>query len=233
MEFAVGPEIWERFPGMRLAVVVARGVDNRAPNPAVDERWRRAWRDAADHAVHGNAQSHPRVAPWRDRLRAAGAHPRDFPSSIEAMLRRSLKGGEPFRINPLVDLYNAVSLTHVVPAGGFDLATVRGPLELRLAREGDRFLALDAEAPEEVAPGEVAYMDGSVVLTRHFVWKQARDALITEATTDVFLVSEILGEMGGEVAEAVRDDLRSGLERHFGVEPESWIVDENEPQVEW
>ena len=48
-----------------------------------------------------------------------------FPISIEAMLRRALKGGA-FRINPLVDLYNALSLRHICPAGAVDLDAV-GP----------------------------------------------------------------------------------------------------------
>jgi DNA/RNA-binding domain of Phe-tRNA-synthetase-like protein len=39
-----------------------------------------------------------------------GVSGRKFPSSIEALLRRAFKGGEPLRINPLVDFYNAVSL---------------------------------------------------------------------------------------------------------------------------
>lgn len=56
-------------------------------------------------------------------------------------------------IDPLVDLYNAIWLRHVVPASGFDLETVDGLMDLRLSPEGDRFLALDADEPEPVPPG--------------------------------------------------------------------------------
>ena len=233
MEFVVTPEIFERFPGMRIAVAVAHGVDNAGDRLALAEEWRAAWAGAAEAAVHGNAQSHPRVRPWRERFRAMGVSGKEFPSSIEAMLRRAMKGGEPFRINPLVDFYNAVSLRHVVPAGGFDLDQLRGPLELRLTRDGDHFTALDADAPIPVPPGEIAYLDGATVLTRHFVWRQARTGLITPATRSVVLLSEIPGEVGEDVARQVLADLAAGLRDHFGAAPSADIVDADSPSCSW
>jgi DNA/RNA-binding domain of Phe-tRNA-synthetase-like protein len=231
---------------MRIAVAVAAGIDNEATRPEVAGFWREAWRVAGEAgAVYGNAQSHPRVAPWRERFKAMGVSPKDFPSSIEAMLRRALKGGEPFAINPLVDVYNAVSLHHVVPAGGFDLTEIGGPLELRLSRAGDHFMALDAAEPVAVPPGEVSYADGATILTRHFVWRQARTALIGPASRSIFLVSEVLGEVGErvgfvsggeagrEVVEEVLEDLVEGVKRFFRVKAKGWVVDEATPFVEW
>ena len=163
-----------------------------------------------------------------------GAHHSDHPASIEALLRRAAKGGEPFSILPLVDLYNAISLEHVLPAGGFDLGAVRGPIELRATRPGDRFHGLDEPTPTEVPPGELGYCDGSTVLTRHVVWKQGREGLISEATTDVFLVSEALGEVGSDAAEAVLADMRDGLRSAFGVDPVVAVVAAAaSPSVTW
>jgi hypothetical protein len=45
-----------------------------------------------------------------EAMTAMGVSGRKFPSSIEDLLRRAFKGGEPLRINPLVDFYNVVSL---------------------------------------------------------------------------------------------------------------------------
>src|SRR5918912_1239180 len=106
VEFVVAPEVFERFPGMRIAVAVAHGVDNAGDHPAIAEEWSAAWAGAAEAAAYGNAQSHPRVRPWRERFRALGVSGKEFPSSVEALLRRAMKGGEPFRINPLVNFYN-------------------------------------------------------------------------------------------------------------------------------
>ena len=234
MEFSVEPDVFARLHGMRLAVVVARGVDNVAGRPAVDDAWASAWAAAASSAApYGNAQSHPRVLAWRQRFQAIGVSMRHFPTSIEALLRRAMKGGAPFRINPLVDFYNAVSLNHAVPIGGFDLDRVPGPLTVRLTREGDTFSALDGNGSLPVPAGEIAYATGTMVLTRQLMWRQAREGLIHPETRSVFLVSESLPETGPGVAETILEDLGAGLARNFGASVQSFVVDAAAPRISW
>lgn len=228
------PEVFTRFPGLRVAVAVARGLDNAAAHLDIEGVWRAAWQaGAAEGAPYGNAQSHPRVRPWRERFAAMGISGKQYPSSIEALLRRALKGGEPFSINPLVDWYNALSLRHVVPAGAFDLATIAGPLELRLTRPGDTFTALDTDAPETLPPGEIAYADGATVITRHFVWRQSRAGLVLPQTRDVMLLSEVLGAVGPAVAEAMLADFLTGLRDYFGVEGRGGVISADSPAFAW
>ena len=234
MLLIVHPEVFDRFPGLSLAVAVAEGIDNQTPRPELAAAWRDAWFEAGQRAeAYGSPQAHPRVAPWRERFRAMGVSGKEFPSSIEALLRRAMKGGEPFSINPLVDFYNTLSLTHTVPVGGFDLAHVSGPLELRLTRPGDRFTPLGVNATEEMASGEVSYVDGSAVLTRHFVWRQSAEAALTPDTRSVFLVAEVLGEVGRDVAEQVRAGFEEGLTRYFGVRATGFVLDSGETTVGW
>ena len=234
MDFSVEPDVFARFPGMRLAVVVARDIDNRTERPEVSRAWSEAWAAAASTiAPYGNAQSHPRVVAWRQRFQATGVSMRHFPTSIEALLRRAMKGGAPFRINPLVDFYNKVSLQHAVPVGGFDLDRVRGSLAVRLTRDGDTFAALDADGAVAVPGGEVAYATGSTILTRQLMWRQARDGLIHPETCAVFLVSESLPECGPGLAEAILDELGAGLRQSFGATVRGFVVDAATPRITW
>src|SRR4051794_34785623 len=190
MQFIVEPVIFDHFPGLRIAVAVAHGIDGATPRPDVPAIWREAWQTAGrDGAQYGNAQSHPRVRPWREHFRALGVSAKDFPSSIEALLRRALKGGEPFTINPLVDWYNAVSLRHTVPVGGFDLADVGGPLELLSPHPGDPSPPRPPPPRAAAPPGGAPYPAAPPPPPRHFMWRQARTALLTPATRDAFLVS--------------------------------------------
>ena len=223
MRLVVEPRIFDFFPGLHLAAAVARELCN-TPSESLEKQWRESWCSAGALDLP-NAQSHPYVNAWREHLRGAGVSGKKFPTSIEAMLRRALKGGEPFHINPLVDFYNALSLRHVVPAGAWDLDEVPEDLHLRLTRTGDRFTALDASDEIAVAADEIAYASGPVVLTRHFMWRQARQALVRPETRNVFLISEIPGIAGRSVAEAMRRDMVSGLEEHFGVKAKSAVLD--------
>lgn len=235
MRFTVEPEIFTLFPRMKIVVAAAAGL--KCPSPATEAAiaaelaaaWEAAGREVA---LHGNAQSHPRIKPWGERMRGAGAPRKEFPCSIEALARRAGKGGPPVRVNPPVDFYNAVSLRRLVPAGGFDIAGLERGLLLRLSRPGDTFTALDRDEAVAVPAGEVSYADGPVILTRHFVWKQSRQAILTPASRDILFLSEILGELEPGLAEAVAEDFRSGLARHFGIDATTAILDEQRPSFE-
>jgi DNA/RNA-binding domain of Phe-tRNA-synthetase-like protein len=234
VRFVISEDVFERFPGLRVVAAVADGVDNARSRPRVSECWRSAWREAGElRETYDNAQTHPHVRAWRQRFAEAGVSPRKFTSSIEAMLRRAMKGGDPVEINPLVDFIHSVSLRYVVPVGGFDLLELSGELELRLTREGDTFLALDAEEPEEVPPGEVAYAHGSTVLTRHFVWRQAKTGLVGRKTRRAILVSEVLGEQDEGIVGDVSGEFREGMEEHFGITPRLFVLNEEHPSVGW
>ncbi|MGZ4033163.1 MAG: B3/B4 domain-containing protein [Tumebacillaceae bacterium] len=217
MNLFVDEKIFDTFAGLKLVVVTADVADNQSHNDSVERDLKEAWQLAGQEGLqHGNAQSHPRILPWVERMKAAGAPRKHFPTSIESLLRRTMKGGEPFQINPLVDFYNTISIRHTVTAGGFDLDDIEDKLELRFTRDTDTFQALDDENESSVPAGEVAYVDGSQVLTRHFVWRQSKKALIRPETKRVFLMSEVLGELEDGVAEAVLRDLQHGLQNYFG-----------------
>lgn len=238
MEYLIAPEIFARFPGMRVAVAVAEGVDNLTPRPAVDAAWEASWAGAARVAEqYPNPQSHPHVAPWREAFKGLGLSSKDYRSSIEAILRRAMRGGEPFRINPLVDFYNAVSLRHVSPAGGFDFGALDAPIELRLSRAGEPFHALGAAEPEALPAGEVSYVSGGQVLTRHFVWRQSQLGALVPETRNVFLVSEVLGPVAqastGDLAQTMLTDFCDGLRDYFGVTAHPFLLDAENPRCAW
>lgn len=232
--FVIHPEIFDAFPGLVVVGAVAHDIDNSTANQQVSIRWEEHWRAAVQHvSAFGNAQSHPRVVPWREQMRSAGASPKKFPTSIEALLRRAGKGGDPFTINPLVDAYNSVSLHHVVPAGGFDLEDLNGDLELRLSRTGDSFTALGETTPMAVPAGEVPYAVDATILARHFVWRQSGHAAIMPETRSVVMISEILGPIMAEkptIDTEVRSDFVTMLSDCFGVESQPFIMDGSRPE---
>ena len=214
--FDIEPIFFERFDGMHIVVYVVDGVDSSHAGGALLEDWREAYSQAGQLNV-ANAQSHPRVKSFRESFKAAGVSMKKFPISIEAMLRRAMKGGDAFRINPVVDFYNTVSLRHVCPAGAFDLDAMDNQIDLRLTRVGDTFTALDSDDVISLEAGEMAYATGRDVITRHFMWRQSRLGLVDTNSTRLFFVAEVPGVAGLETADAILEDFRTGLKDHFGV----------------
>ena len=235
LSFAVEPAVFDRFPGMRLVIVAAAGLDARDPRPEITRRLEAAWVQAGQEASRcGSPQAHPRVRPWRRAMAAQGFAGDKFPCSVEAMMRRARRGTPPPSINPLVDFYNAVSLERLIPAGGWDLAALEGDLSLRLTRPGETFLALDADEPVPVAAGETSYADARDLLTRHLAWRQSRKALLQPETRDAVLVAEILPnpeveEDADELAREMAAALQEGLEGYFGAATAADVVGPDRP----
>lgn len=233
-QFTVAPEIFHRLPGLVIVVAWATGIDNAQAYPTVDEDWASSWATAGLLVdTLPNPQSHPHVKVWGDRLKAAGVSRKDFPPSVEAVLRRAMKRGPRFAINPLVDFYNAVALQHVVPAGAFDVGALSHDVVLRASRAGDSFWALDADAPVPVPGGEIAYAAGSTVLTRQLMWRQSQAGLVTSATKTVLFMSELLPEHPADLPHRVADGFQEGFQRHFGVEPHMGRVTVDDPTFTW
>ena len=232
MKFNIEQRIFGLFPNIRFVVAVANGLEDMNTG-AISDELNVAWQNAATEAVkYGNPQSHPYISPWVERMKAAGAPRKKFPSSIEALVRRAGKDGKPVRINPFVDFYNTISLKYIVPAGGFDIDDLQQGLMLRLSREGDTFEAMDEDVSINIPDGEVCYADGPDIVTRHFVWKQSRRALLTPGSKNIFFVSEILGELPNELAGEVLQAFAEGLQRHFNVEARTDILDSRNPEID-
>lgn len=233
MFFNIEKSLFEYFPGLKIVVAVARGLEETPEKEAIEKRLYIAWQSAREAASeYGNPQSHPFIKAWGEALRQVNAPRKKFPSSIEALVRRAGKSETPVTINPLVDFYNSVSLANLVPAGGFDLDSLKNNVELRFSREGDTFLALDSEEPVAVEPGEVGYTDGNNVITRHFVWKQSTHAILLPESKNIVLVSEILGELPQEVVTNVAQGFKEGLKHYFKVEPIITILKDSHCSVE-
>lgn len=232
MKFEVDPQIFAYFPGMHLVVALPEPLTNQDPALSVRNYWQQAWK-AAGALDLPNAQSHPHIRQWREQFQKIGVSHKKFPTSIEALLRRALKGGDPFAINPLVDFYNGISLKHMVAAGAFDLEELESDIGLRHTRAGDHFTALDQETPLELEPGEVAYTSGSTVLTRHFMWRQSRIGLVRDTSRHIFVISEVPGVAGYEGARGVEQELESGLKELFSVRSQTFILDAEHHRLEF
>ena len=233
MRFEIEKNIFEHFPGMKIVAVVAKDMQPTEHAAKITAALAEAWQiGAAAATAYENPQSHPSIQPWGERMKALHAPRKQFPSSIEALVRRAGKSDMPVSINPLVDFYNAVSLKYLVPAGGFDLDALDNDLQLRFSQQGDTFLALDSEEEITVPKGEVSYACGTIIITRHFVWKQAKHAILMPGSKNVIFVSEVLGELPPPTAADVGAALVAGLKQYFGIETAAHILDVNHNSME-
>lgn len=234
MELVVEPEIFASFPGALLGVVVVRGIDNRGEDLTLSELLRAEEARVRSELAGVALAEHPRIAPWREAYRKFGVTPKRATSSIENLLRRVLKGEAVRPINRLVDLYNVVSLRHLLPAGGEDLGAVEGTVRLTFAGEGEAPVALLGEAEARPPhPGEVIYKDDVGAICRRWNWKEADRTKLTETTTAALLVVEALPPAKPADVQGALADLVALVTRFCGGSAEADLLDAGHPEIRW
>jgi DNA/RNA-binding domain of Phe-tRNA-synthetase-like protein len=244
-QFTVEESFWALLPEASIGAIVVHGIDNGPDHPTTEDLLIDvADRVAAQlgetspgsgetplsegrSGAAGEGSSVPKrregeeigslpeIAPWRAAYQSFGAKPSKYKSSIENMLR-SVRAGRIRGINPLVDLYNAVSLTHRLPCGGEDLAQIQGDIRLTRAVGGEHFIPLGADSQDPPFPGEVIYRDDIGAICRCWNWREAERTKITHETTDVFLAIEALPPVSDEQLRVAVDELSNLIERHLG-----------------
>jgi len=224
--------IFDVFPDAVLGVVTFDGVRNEGDNAEIAEMLRKEEAEVSRRLGTTPASEHPHIACWREAYRKFGAKPKDHPSSIENLVRRVLKGQSLRHVNRLVDLYNTISLKHLVPAGGEDLDAIDGDVELAFAGDAEPAVRLLGE-PEARPPkkGEVIYRDRVGAICRRWNWKEADRTKLTEATTRGLLVIEGLPPVDRALVSAAAGELAALVEKHCGSRVRVAIVDRENREI--
>ncbi len=231
MRFCVNYRIFDKFPDLSLGVVIAKGMDNLG---TADELW--ALISAQQEEIRANASSEilsqlPRIASWRRAYSAFGAKPKKYKSSVESLYRMVLKGVDLKHINTIVDVYNYISIKHMVPVGGDDISRVEGDIVLRFAQGGEMFRPLNSEEVEHAKEGEVIYMDNVEVLCRRWNWRECDKSRMTEETKQAVLVVEGLSPVNREEVDSIVEQLRRLVDRFCGGETRFEILSQEQPEI--
>ncbi len=160
----------------------------------------------------------PVLGGFRDLHTAVGVSNRKFISSPESLLGILGRHGRLPRINPLVDVYNAVSVATNLALGAHDIDLIDGNASLRLARGDERFLPLGATQPEPIRAGEYCYVDdGNDVLCRLEV-RQVEKTRVTENTKNCFFIVQGNARTSAQDIVRAHDMLCNAVFQFFGGE---------------
>lgn len=224
MRFCVDYRIFDKFPDLCLGVVIAKGMDNFG---TVDELW--PLISAHQEEIRASTSSEilsqlPRIASWRRAYSAFGAKPKKYKSSVESLYRMVLKGVGLRQINTIVDVYNYISIKHMVPVGGDDISRVEGDITLRFAHGGEMFRPLNSEEVEHAKEDEVIYTDNVEVLCRRWNWRECDKTKMTEETKEAMLIVEGLPPVNREEVNRIVEELSSLVERFCSGETRTEIL---------
>lgn len=232
-KFEVTEEFWTLFPQGEIFLLVAKGLDNRV-DPDKEEHFadllKQATVSAQKHIEEITFTDNPVIKEWRQAFTLFKTK-KGARSSIEALLKRVSQDREFSPINPLVDLYNSISLRYGVPCGGEDLDQIQGDLRLGLAKGGESFRPLGAEEDAPALPGEVIYFDDEGAICRCFNWREAQRTMLREDTKNAVLVIEAVNERQALVAKEAAEELKKLIEKELGVPVDSLHVNKEQSSL--
>jgi len=232
MKFKIDPAIFERFPKLHIGVVVAKEINNRGVGEDIMRLIRDKEREIRRKYDMETLSQNQRIASWRRAYSSFGAKPKKYKSSVESLYRMILKEINLRDINKIVNIYNYISLKHMVPAGGDDMAKIEGDMALEFARGYEPFTALNSTETDTVEEGEVIYADEREVLCRRWNWRECDKTKMTEETRDVVLVVEGLPPVTREEIEKAGKDLALLIEKYCGGEIKRDVLDEKKTEIE-
>ncbi|WP_405764684.1 B3/4 domain-containing protein [Streptomyces sp. NBC_01538] len=215
LTLTVSDEVRALAPGFTHVAIEAHGLVNGPSTDASSALLDDAARRLAVRLDGRPPHEDPHMVAWRDTYTAFGSKPSRTRNSAEALAKRALTDAGLPRINVLVDVYNAISVAHLVPVGGEDLDHIRGGMRLVRATGTEDFVTVAGgeETVEHPDAGEVVWCDETGVTCRRWNWRQGPRTRLTEQTTSAIFLLECLPPMTPEQSRNAATELAELLEK--------------------
>lgn len=159
------------------------------------------------------AENH--LAAWDEVFKAFGAKPKRTPCSASALRKRVMRDGSLPPLDPVVDIYNAISIRYAIPVGGENLAAYSGAPRLTLADGSEPFDTFKEGEPvvENPEPGEVIWRDDLGVTCRRWNWRQGVRTRLDSQAKSMWFILESLPSMPLAALQEAGDELVSNLQK--------------------
>lgn len=231
-KFIIENDFWDVFPNAKIGVIVCKDIDNSLKD---EEKYKDmlsiSEKEALKHLTNEEFSSNQAIKVWREAFqkfkKKKGAR-----SSIEALLKRINNGNHLGTINPLVDIYNSISLKYAMPCGGEDIDKFAGDIRLTKAVGNEDFVTLGTDKSEPPYEGEIVYKDDKGAICRSFNWREAVRTMLTENTRNAFLCIELVDESRQKEFENALNDLENLVKENLGGTCTTSILDINNKEVE-
>lgn len=228
--FIIEDDFWSLFPQSKIGIVICQGIDNSIRDVDLYEKLlQEAEKEAHKFLSLEEFSSNPVISVWREAFQKFKTK-KGARCSIEALLKRVKNGNQIGTINPLVDIYNSISLRYGLPCGGEDMDTFVGDIRLTQANGNEPFIPLGSDENASPYEGEVVYKDEEGAICRCWNWREAQRTMLTENTKNAFLCIELIDETRSDEFHRALQELADLVPKHLGGRVQIEVLDRNHNQ---
>lgn len=215
-KFIIEDDFWELFPNAKIGIITCNGIDNTIKDEnQYQDMLSQVEKEALTHLPNEEFSSNEVIKVWRDAFKKFKTK-KGARSSIEALLKMVSTGKGLGTINPLVDIYNSISLKYAMPCGGEDMDKFIGDIRLSKATGDESFITLGSDKSEPPYEGEIVYKDDEGAICRCWNWRESVRTMLTEDTKNAFLCIELVDEKREKEFENALKELSQLVEKNLG-----------------
>ena len=229
--FIIEDDFWELFPNAKIGIITCNGIDNTIKDEnQYKDMISQGEKEALNHLPNEEFSSNEVIKVWRDAFKKFKTK-KGARSSIEALLKRVSTSTGLGTINPLVDIYNSISLKYAMPCGGEDMDKFIGDIRLTKATGDESFITLGSDKSEPPYEGEIVYKDDEGAICRCWNWRESVRTMLTEDTKNAFLCIELVDENREKEFENALKELSQLVEENLGGKSEISILHINNKEA--
>lgn len=230
-KFVIEDQFWELFPKAKIGIAISRKIDNSIKDvEKYKEMISKAEEDAIKHLQDEQFSNNKVIKAWREAFKEFKTK-KGVRSSIEALLKRVHNKKGIGTINPLVDIYNSISLRYGLPCGGEDIDAFVGTVRLTKAKGDEQFVPLGTSENSPPYEGEIVYKDDAGAICRCWNWREASRTMLTGNTKNAFLCIELIDDSRYSEFEKALYELRDMITENIGGTSRIEILDINNKEI--
>ncbi|MDF2503404.1 B3/4 domain-containing protein [Clostridium sp.] len=230
-KFVIEDSFWSLFPEAKIGIVVCNGIDNSIKDKEqLAEMISKGETEALKYLQDEEFSNNRVIKVWREAFQKFKTK-KGVRASIEALLKRVQNGNHIGTINPLVDIYNSISLKYALPCGGEDIDKFVGDIKLTAAVGNEEFIPLGTDENSPPYEGEIVYKDDMGAICRCWNWREAVRTMLTENTRNAFMCIESVDKDRSEEFENALNELAANVQGNLGGTCKISVLDINNKEL--
>ncbi len=204
--------------GISVVFMLAQGRLSSHAEEVLSQNWLRV--QTKFRAVHTLATvlNHPHLEAYRKLHSGLGISESNIVPSPESLIRKLFQTERLQSLGPIVDLYNSISLQHLVSIGAHDAEKLGGRVSLAMNNSEIRFRPLGQKKKLSLPANEYSYQTENNRAICRLECKQANETKLRPDTNSWFFILQGNQNIGpdilAEACESLTQLLKTHLEAH-------------------
>ena len=232
MKFKIKSEVFEKFPNLIVAIPVILGFDNLISQGEALQVLRQEEDELKKRFTPETLFEDKKVISYLNAFKKFGIDPEIRLPAHVALSKRVLEGGNLPDINPMVNLYNAMSIKYTTPFGGEDLSSLYGDFVLKFADGTEKWTPISGGKAKQVIKGDLVWGDDLDVSTPSLNWRQCERTKLSTESKDGYFIMDGFSDVNRDVIEKASKEFVDLTTKLFGGEADIYWLDKDHLEVE-